>query len=249
MAGARMEIKFDSIQVNDKQVHFAFAENDNDTLLAFVHGSPGSWNAFIEYFKIDSLFDQMDMVSVDRPGYGNSEFGMPEYSVEEQASQIHQAFEQFSHGTKILIGHSMGGGIVARMAMDYPESYHKLVLLAPTLDPDLEGEEWYNTLAKTRVGGALIPTEMWVSNEEIMALSAELELMLDLWPQVTCEIVMMHGTKDWIVPFENVDFIRAQVADSLLTIIEMEGVNHFIPFTHIEEVVEVLQGVAVNRSM
>ncbi|WP_460996415.1 alpha/beta fold hydrolase [Spirosoma harenae] len=41
--------------------------------LVFVHGSPGSWNAFASYLK-DSLFlEHYRMVSLDRPGFEDSE--------------------------------------------------------------------------------------------------------------------------------------------------------------------------------
>jgi hypothetical protein len=61
-----------------------YVEVGNDTLptAIFVHGSPGSWSAFVDFMKVDSLLEKVRMVSVDRPGFGHSGFGDAEESLE-----------------------------------------------------------------------------------------------------------------------------------------------------------------------
>src|SRR5688572_28834384 len=43
--------------------------------LVFVHGSPGSIDAFLDYMVDTSLLARVDLVCYDRPGFGNSTFG------------------------------------------------------------------------------------------------------------------------------------------------------------------------------
>ena len=73
--------------------------------------------------------------------------------------------------------------MAARMAMDYPKAYHGMILLAPSIDPDLETEKWYRSMIDTKVGAFFTPKEFEVSNDEIMQLKHELELMKSLWTQ------------------------------------------------------------------
>ncbi|HEY5692223.1 MAG TPA: alpha/beta hydrolase [Cyclobacteriaceae bacterium] len=38
----------------------------------------------------------------------------------------------------ILIGHSLGGTVIARMTMDSPELVDGVVMVAPSIDPEIE---------------------------------------------------------------------------------------------------------------
>jgi len=228
---------FSAIQIGDRRISYVATNQKKDTLLAFVHGSPGSWNAFIDFFKNDSLLHVADIISIDRPGFGDSGHGVPESSLEKQALQMHAVLEQFNHSTKILIGHSLGGPVIARMGMDYPKTYDKLVMVAPSVDPDLEEYEWYMGVERNVLGKTLTPTDMWVSNEEIFSLKGELTLMLNLWKIIEAEVVVIQGTADSLVPKENADFIERMMIDSLVDIRLLKGVDHFIPWTHPHEIV------------
>ena len=124
-------------------MHYVFTDQRKEALLVFIHGSPKSWGAFIDFFKANSLLDQFDMISIDRPGFGDSGFGEAEPSMEIQAFQINEVLKQFPDKRKILIGHSPGEPVVARMAMDYPDAFLGMILVAPSIDPAREKEEWY----------------------------------------------------------------------------------------------------------
>ncbi len=231
---------FDSLRIDERTIHYSFINQGKDTLVAFVHGSPGSWSAFIDFFKADTVLSTMDMVAIDRPGFGNSDFGKPEPSIEIQAQQIHEVVVSFSHPVKILVGHSLGGPVVARMAMDYPTSYSRLVLVAPSIDPDMEKDEWYRGVIASRAGRWMTPEDIWVSNEEILPLKTELQNMLDCWQFIRSEVIVIQGTKDSLVPKENADFASTVLSDSILEVRLLEGVDHFIPWTHPQEIIKAL---------
>lgn len=236
-----VNIQFGDVLVNDRNIHFAYTNNAKEVLVVFVHGSPGSWNAFIDFFKADSLLQSADFVSVDRAGFGLSGFGDAEASMEMQAKQIKAVTDQFKHTKKILVGHSLGGPVIARMAMDYPTSYDGLVLVAPSIDPNLEEKYWYQGAIDTRVGGWLTPKEFEVSNDEIIPLKDELELMLPLWQKIRIPSIVIQGTEDGLVPKENADFAKAMLPDSLVEIRLLEGVNHFIPWNNPTEIIKAIQ--------
>ncbi len=235
------DIHFANLQVDGRNMHYAYTKGGKEALVVFVHGSPGSWSAFIDYFKADSLLKKVDFLAVDRAGFGNSGYGTAEPSIEKQAMQIKEVTDQFAHARKILIGHSLGGPVIARMAMDYPQDFDGLVLVAPSIDPAMEKDEWYRKLIKTKVGGAFTPKEFEVSNDEILPLKEELELMLPLWKRIQIPTILIQGTKDKLVPKENADFAIKMMPDSLLDVRLLEGVNHFIPWGQSEEITKAIQ--------
>lgn len=231
---------FTSVDIEGRTVHFVHTDQGNDTLVAFVHGSPGSWNAFIEYFKEDSLTSRFDVVSLDRMGYGESDFGVPEPSLEVQARLLDGALSTFDHSYKILVGHSLGGPICARMGMDFPNEYEKLVLVAPSIDPAFEVDGKLRTWFRTPIPRIITPKEFWVSNEEIIPAKEELEKMTALWGQIKARVLVVQGTDDSLVPKENADYAQKMLPDSILEVRLLDGVDHFIPWSHPEEIVRAI---------
>lgn len=238
------EIRFGDLMVESRKMHFAFIDQEQDTMIVFVHGSPGSWSAFIDFFKADSLLARFDLISVDRPGFGNSGFGEAEPSMAMQAYAINEVLKQFPKKQKILLGHSLGGPVVARMAMDYPDSYLGMILIAPSIDPEMEEEEWYRKVIDTQVGAFFTPKEFEVSNEEILPLKQELTDMVPLWKEIKIPTIVIQGTEDSLVPKENAAFAQKMLPDSLLELYMLEGVNHFIPWTHPEVIIKAIHSLA-----
>lgn len=239
-----VNIQFDDLMVENRNMHYAFVDQGKEFMLAFIHGSPGSWNAFIDFFKVDSLLADYDMIAVDRPGFGGSGYGVAEPSLEFQAYQINEVIRQFPEKKVILIGHSLGGPVIARMAMDYPDAYTGLIMVAPSIDPQMEEDEWFRGIINTEFGAFLTPKEFEVSNDEILSLKEELEDMIPLWSHIKISTVIIQGTDDYLVPKENAHFASRMLVDSILTINMLEGVNHFIPWSHPEEIAKAIRQLA-----
>ena len=233
-------IRFDTATVDQRNIHYAFTDIGRDSIAIFIHGSPGSWSAFIDFFSADSLLNVMDILAIDRAGFGDSDYGNPEASIEKQAFQMHSVVSRFPQSTKILIGHSLGGPVVARMAMDFPEDYEKIILVSASVDPELEVDGKMRSWLQNRFSKFLMPTDFWVSNEEIVPLKSELTLMSDKWSDLSCQVVAIHGTSDSLVPKENVNYLMKMIPDSLLKVVWLPNVDHFIPWTDPEEIIQEL---------
>ena len=122
-------------------MHYAQSGNDTFPTIVFVHRSPGSWNAFSKYMKDKELLDKYRMVSIDRPGFGNSDFGKAE-PLEEQSALISPLFNDWKNGKPIyLVGHSLGGPLIIQLYADNPGLVDGLVLLAASVDPAEEKKE------------------------------------------------------------------------------------------------------------
>ena len=255
LSGEEMQKEFEAmdikpvserISVDSNHIHYVYVDQGRPNLVVFIHGSPGSWSAFLNFFRTDSLLESFDMLSIDRPGFGDSDYGRPIASMEEQAFLMQEVIKKFSHQHIIVVGHSLGGPVASRLAMDFPDLIQGLVLVAPSIDPDQEKYEWYRSWVKTRIGGALTPTDFWVSNEEIMPLKTELTKMLSCWEKIKIPVIVIQGTKDVLVPKENAEFARRMLPDTLLDIRYLEGVNHFIPWSHPEQIVFGLRDLAIS---
>ncbi len=68
---------FGVVQVEKRFIHYAAIGADTLPTVLFIHGSPGSWDAFIGFFADSTLYTRARLISVDRPGFGKSGKGKP----------------------------------------------------------------------------------------------------------------------------------------------------------------------------
>ena len=220
---------------------------DTLPLAVLIHGSPGSADAYLTYLADTSLTKVLRLVAIDRPGFGyTAGFGKSEPSLAAQASAIWAVVRELSPRRKvILVGHSMGGPVICRFAMDYPEAVAGLVIVAGAIDPDQEEHPWWQTAIDVPPLKWFTPKALWVSNHEIKALEGELRTMLPLWSRITCPVRVIHAQDDKLVPVANADFARRQLVNSadLQVNILPEG-NHFILWNHAAEVREAILSLA-----
>ncbi len=217
----------------DQPMHYVATGSTDKPVVVFVHGSPGSWDAFIHFLSHQELCDKARLISVDRPGFGASGFGRHEPSLQAQAASLLPMVRAEGQGQPVLlVGHSLGGPVVARFAMDYPELTRGLVLVAPSIDPALERTKWYQIPANWRLFSWLVPTTLRVTNREILPLKRELELMVPLWARIQAPVTVIQGGKDRLVPSENADFAARMLAGKPLELVRIADMDHFVPWTH-----------------
>lgn len=223
-------------KLHGRTIHYVKSGDESKPLVLFVHGSPGSLSAFIHFLTDSSLLDKSLLITTDRPGFGYSNFGTAEPSLEKQAALLKPILEKYQHNRPItLVGHSLGGPLIARMAIDYPELVDGLIIVAGSIDPELEpNENWFRAPLATPFLSWLLPRSIRASNEEIYQLKPQLEEMLPLWKKVTCPSIIIQGTKDSLVPAANADFAKKMLVQSPPEIQLKEGVDHFIPWSHPE---------------
>ncbi|MEM9390389.1 MAG: alpha/beta hydrolase, partial [Bacteroidota bacterium] len=156
-----------SYTVGDRSITFVSVVNQEKPTVFFFHGAPGSWSAFKEFLVDSALINRFSLVSVDRPGYGHSDFGWVEPSLKNQAFLMKPLLEKYANTPNILVGHSLGGPVIAKIAMEYPDLVDGLVMVAPSIDPDLEPEEdWFRIPMQSPFVNWAIPTSFLVTNEE-----------------------------------------------------------------------------------
>ena len=92
-----------------------------------MHGSPG---IVLLIFSRFGFVEKALLVTTDRPGFGYSHFGIAETSLEKQNAALKTDPENIkTKAGNFLVGHSLGGPVIAQMAMDYPELVGGLVFV------------------------------------------------------------------------------------------------------------------------
>jgi pimeloyl-ACP methyl ester carboxylesterase len=229
-------VKQDAIKIDKRTQHFVATGKEDSPTVVFVHGSPGSLSAFIDFLSDSLLLSRAHLITIDRPGFGYSNFGKAEPSLKMQAALLQPLLElRKQHRPIILVGHSLGGPVIARMAMDYPDLVDGLIIVAGSIDPELEpNERWFRVPLATPFFSWLMPLSFKASNDEILETKKELEFMLPLWKNIKCPVIVLQGAKDKLVPPGNADFAKRMLINAPVTVVLKEDVNHFIPWTHPE---------------
>ena len=217
-------------------INYLHVGDESLPLVVFVHGSPGSLSAFIHFANDSVLLKYAQIISVDRAGFGESNFGQGEKSLKNQAQYLKPILEKYKNNRPtILVGHSLGGPVIARMAMDYQELVDGLVIVAGSIDPDLEPNEWFRAPLATPLFTWIMPRSIRASNYEIYMLKPQLQEMIPLWSKITCPTVVIQGSKDDLVSPKNAEFAKKMLVNaSSLEFIIKDEMNHFVPWQHPE---------------
>ncbi len=222
---------------NGRTINYLHVGDEDLPLVIFVHGSPGSLSAFIDFMADTALLKRAQLITVDRAGFGESNFGYSEKSLEKQAQYLKPILEKYKNNKAvILVGHSLGGPVIARMAMEYQPLIDGLVIVAGSIDPELEPHEaWFRAPLSTPFLSWILPRSFRASNHEIYKLKPELEKMLPLWKNITCRVKVIQGKKDDLVSPANADFAKKMLVNAAsVDLILKDDMNHFVPWQHPE---------------
>ena len=121
--------------------HVAEWGGGNPVLL--IHGASsdmGVWSPTI----VPMLKDRVHVVAYDRPGLGFTAERPPRAeTLEVQAKVAAEVIEQLKLSKPIIVGHSWGGAVTLRLALDRPDLIGGLVLIAPVAYEWPGGVSWH----------------------------------------------------------------------------------------------------------
>ena len=209
-------------------VSYLRAGNPAGPRVILVHGTPGSATAWSDYLM--NVPGGLELVAIDRPGFGRSG---PEGALTSLAAQAAAVAALLPDDGRpvVLLGHSLGGPVIARVAIDHPGKVTGLVLLAASLDPALEEINPLQYVGDWALVRGLLPRVLRNANTELLALKGELDALAPQLNRISAKVVIVHGTLDDLVPVANVPFMQAHLTGSrCIKTVLLEGRNHFLPW-------------------
>ncbi len=229
-----VKLTFKDFLKDDLKIHYAQTGIENASTILFIHGSPGAWDAFENYLLDSALLKKYRLISVDRTGFGHSNFNEPQ-TLKTQTTVLNSFINSIDNNKPIyLVGHSYGGPLVASLAIEN-KKINAILILAGAVSLDLESpEKWrkifINNPLKYIVPGALNPSnhELWWLKNDLVYLDKNLS-------KITCKTIVIHGDKDKLVSYGNLKFMMENItkADTLIAI-TLKDTDHFIPWTNFE---------------
>lgn len=100
------------------KLSYSIAGN-KDTALLFIHGwaiNKNYWDSQLAFFS-----PEYTVVAIDQAGFGKSDTGRVNYSIENYAADVDSVISQLQLKNVVLIGHSMSGDVILETAVSYPE--------------------------------------------------------------------------------------------------------------------------------
>lgn len=135
------------VPVNGGDVH-VLQQGETGPVVLMIHGASANAREF-DWTLAPKLADTHRVLMMDRPGHGHSERVSDAQTLAVQAEQAAGVLKALAPGERaIIVGHSFGGAVSLRLALDHPDLVRGLVLLAPVShDWGGGGEAWYNKYA------------------------------------------------------------------------------------------------------
>jgi pimeloyl-ACP methyl ester carboxylesterase len=223
-------------------LRYAELDRAGSPRIVFLHGSPGEWQGFAEYMKRPELQAYGPLLTPDRPGYGGSEPHAVVTSLTEQARRLAPLLRG-EGAPAIVVGHSLGGAIAAKLAMDDPQLVRGLLLLAPSVAPQYEAPRWYQRFATWRVVQWLLPQVLLDSNRELMPLQAQLREIEPGWAGLRMPVYVVQGEDDGLVDPRTADFLERELAHTPHRIWRYPHAGHLLLWEHPDYVVAALRAL------
>lgn len=197
------------------KVRSIYLDNNSDTLIIFIHGAPGSFDAFMDYLK-DSSFLNYNLLAYDRPGYANTN-SSPMPSILDQSDFLLNIINCYRKEYVVLVGHSYGGPIVGVTLAKYPQKVNKAIMVAPLIDPEHEPIFWFAYIAKWTWTNWILTQDLKTSGIEKFAHAEALNEIEPYWSEINLPILHIHGGKDALAPPNyNIEYSRRMIDSKYL---------------------------------
>jgi len=209
----RPQLKY--INYKNFHIHHAVVGDSTKPLLLIIHGSPGAWYSSMKLLDDTELQKHFRLVSVDRVGFGKSNYGVSEPSIQAHVHYIEKIVREYNKDGKIyLMGSSYGAPIAASFAMQHPDLVKELYLVSPVIDPSKEKLFWFSYVGKLAFVSMIIPEYLNVAGDEKFAHRRQLRRLKSHWNEITCKTYVFMGEKDNLASLGNLDFARKKLVNA-----------------------------------
>jgi pimeloyl-ACP methyl ester carboxylesterase len=227
--------------IEQRHLHYAVCGSDSLPTLVFIHGSPGSWMNYMKYMWDTAMRKKFRIVSIDRPGFGYSDFGKALH-LQDQCNIILPVLKHLKNDHPLfLVGHSMGGPVVVKLAAEAPVLFKTVVIVAGAIDINQEAKETWRKIMNVRPLYWCMPGAFAPSNTELLYLKKDLLPLQNDFKKITCNILFVHGDADTWVPIQNIAFGKKMMVNAAsISADTLHGADHQVPWKRMDELKEIL---------
>ncbi len=229
--------------VGDTTLTFMVAEDefnkDPHIPIILLHGTPGSamcWKGFL------SEPDKYRMIALDRPGFGPAKGSKPD--LDEDIGPLGEVLKKIvsENGKVIIAGHSLGAGVAARLAVEHQDMVRGLLLIAGSIDPELEITFVFQRIFAIPPFSWLFTRSIRSSNRELLQYTEFLEKLRPELAKINCPVAVIHSRDDRLVPYENVNYAEKHFTNAAaFKIISLDSGGHFINHSRIGAIKQALK--------
>lgn len=212
------------------------------TPIIFLHG----WGSSSEvWFPVlfELFSENTPIVLVDLPGFGKSETPTDPFSINDYVSLMKKIYQEKKIESAILVGHSFGGQIATKVAVEEPAMVEKIVLvnsasvrnqkksffsyfaslLRPLFELPLLRSGKHFLLSKISgddytVNPAMYPTLKNVTNEDMTPVLSE----------VSQPTLIVWGEDDTVTPTDHAYILNENIPQALLVMLRDAGHYSFL---------------------
>lgn len=132
-------------------LHYVDTGPRDGGVIVLIHGLGGQLQHYT-YGMVDLLKADFRLIVLDRPGCGYSQVdGNKGASLGDQARMIDELLGHLGVEKAVIVGHSLGGAVALRMALDRPDRVAALALLSPLTNLLTQTPEPFKALQITSV--------------------------------------------------------------------------------------------------
>ncbi len=227
------------------QLHYVTVGDSSKTPLLLIHGSPGSWDAFVPFITETNLLNHYYIIAIDRPGYGKSTT-IEKQNLMHQAEAILPIVNQYFSNKGVVMGHSYGGALALKLAANHPHKFSGVVSAAGSISSQLQKPKWYNYLVKYSPLQWLLKAEFVASNNEMWNLKTDLLLLEKDAPMVSGKVALIQGGKDVLVNPKSADKFEPFLTKASVKKYQPSSMNHFIIWSDKELLINALKWVSTD---
>ena len=196
-----------AVVINGGLIHYeAFGRGQP---VVFIHGWLGSWRYWMR--TMEALAPDYRTYALDLWGFGDSDKSKERYSVNDYVALIHDFMDQLGIIKAALVGHALGATVALRIAVEYPESVSRLVVVSLPVTHDAISGRLVNIAHRSGLARMLwwrqitykeVQQEAEKMADNVIALSVQSVSEVDaqaLIDQVSHPTLAIYGEKDHLI--------------------------------------------------
>ncbi|MBY0414048.1 MAG: alpha/beta hydrolase, partial [Bdellovibrionales bacterium] len=147
----------------------------------------------------------------------------------------------------ILVGHSYGTAVAAKMATLPYIKYQSVFLFSAIADPEevkndkpTKITKFFDPFSASFIGQSLIPNNILVCQKEISSFDKNLTSLLSDWNKIAAKVVVVNGENDDRAKVSNGPFIKSKIGGNTTEVKVIKGAGHSLINDNTFDVVNLL---------